>query len=246
MDVVKFLEMAQHRCTMKWSVFHIAAMRGIDCVFAKMREVCFETFVSMIDAKDAHSKTPLFYGLKNKSSATARTLLHFGANPRILNGLQRNALHHAVIEKHEDIVRLLISSDAALQNAFEVHGYTPFHLAIHYGHLEIARLFPPNEVRFFSANAKDPPLSIASSNGHISIMRWLLDGGADINCRNAYGDTALKLAAHGGQLEAVKLLVSKGAKVNVPDICELTPRDAAQQRGKLGVVSYLDGIAGLP
>lgn len=245
MDVAKFIEMARHRCTMKWSIFHISAMRGIDCIFAMTRELSFETFVSMLDAKDAQSKTPLFYGLKNKSSATARILLNFLANPRILNGLQRNAMHHAVIEKHQDIVTLLIRSYADLRNTFDVYGYTPFHLAIHEGNLEIAQLFPPDEMRVISANARDPPLSIASSNGHISIMRWLLDEGVDINYRNPYGDTALKLAAHEGKLEAVKLLVSKGAKVNVPDICGTTARDAAQQRGKLDVVFYLDGIAGL-
>ena len=52
----------------------------------------------------------------------------------------------------------------------------------------------------------------AAKNGHIEVVRLLLDNGADINA-NFFGSTALKYSAMNGHVEVVKFLLDKGADV---------------------------------
>jgi ankyrin repeat protein len=66
------------------------------------------------------------------------------------------------------------------------------------------------------ANAKseagDPALMTAAGVGSVEAMRFLLDQGAEVDARNAFGSTALIWAAT--DLAKVQLLVDRGANVN--------------------------------
>jgi ankyrin repeat protein len=55
--------------------------------------------------------------------------------------------------------------------------------------------------------------------GHYELTQWLLDQGADINCRleKESGQTALHVAAWNGDIRMVKLLVAGGANVHALD-----------------------------
>lgn len=57
-------------------------------------------------------------------------------------------------------------------------------------------------------------LDWAAVKGHVEVVQFLLDNGADIDCRGSFGDTPLIRAAGNGQLEVVKLLLAAGADVN--------------------------------
>jgi hypothetical protein len=54
---------------------------------------------------------------------------------------------------------------------------------------------------------------IASQNGHIEIVKLLLDKGADINLQNSNDETALILAHKNGHTEIVTLLLNKETKI---------------------------------
>jgi ankyrin repeat protein len=56
-------------------------------------------------------------------------------------------------------------------------------------------------------------LHLAAGEGHLEIVKLLLEHGADVNAKTAY-ETALHLAAGEGHLEIVKLLLEHGADVN--------------------------------
>jgi ankyrin repeat protein len=58
----------------------------------------------------------------------------------------------------------------------------------------------------------DRALKSASQNGHIEVIKFLLENGADIH---ADSDKALRYAASYGQLEAVRLLLDRGANIHV-------------------------------
>ncbi len=53
-----------------------------------------------------------------------------------------------------------------------------------------------------------------ASNGHLEVVKYLINKGADINAKLNNGSTALIVATMSGQLEIVKYLISKGANVN--------------------------------
>ena len=61
----------------------------------------------------------------------------------------------------------------------------------------------------------ETPLLMAARNGHLGVMRVLLDKGANINVQSARGETALMRAASSSDVEMVKLLLSRGAKPNI-------------------------------
>ncbi|HQG27667.1 MAG TPA: ankyrin repeat domain-containing protein, partial [Candidatus Ozemobacteraceae bacterium] len=58
------------------------------------------------------------------------------------------------------------------------------------------------------------PLHFAAQSGNISIVRALLNAGADVNARNPQDITPLHLAAWDGNAEIVSLLLERGADVN--------------------------------
>ena len=56
------------------------------------------------------------------------------------------------------------------------------------------------------------PLMVASWEGHIEIVKLLIENGADVNASRPYGDiTALNEASQNGHTEIVKLLIKHGA-----------------------------------
>lgn len=62
----------------------------------------------------------------------------------------------------------------------------------------------------------DPLLVLAVKEGRPSMVRTVLNARPKVNARNAYGETALMLAALRGQTEIARLLLDRGAEVNHP------------------------------
>jgi ankyrin repeat protein len=55
------------------------------------------------------------------------------------------------------------------------------------------------------------PLNTAANNGHIDVMKLLLENGADVTVANQNGWTPLNSAAGNGHFNVVMLLLEKGA-----------------------------------
>ena len=58
------------------------------------------------------------------------------------------------------------------------------------------------------------PLYYASLNGHLDILRSLLDEGANVNAQGGWYGNALQAASERGHEQVVKTLLDKGAEVN--------------------------------
>ena len=58
------------------------------------------------------------------------------------------------------------------------------------------------------------PIIDASREGHLHVVRYLLEQGADRDMANNRGETSLHLAARNGHLETAKLLMVYGANLN--------------------------------
>ena len=83
------------------------------------------------------------------------------------------------------------------------------------------------------------PLTFAGVNGHVAVVRVLLEGGANIESVNGYGSTALHCAAYNGYLNVCRILLDWGAKVNPVDVWGETPLHDAASSGHLSVVKLL-------
>ena len=81
----------------------------------------------------------------------------------------------------------------------------------------------------------DQQLVLASEKGYLSLVKELLDRGADIHAPQG-GDKALRLAAEHGHLEVVKLLLDRGADIHAQNDYALK---LAATNGHLDVVELL-------
>ena len=69
----------------------------------------------------------------------------------------------------------------------------------------------------------------ACANGHVDIVRLLLEARADVNAKDVEGTTALMLASGLGYAEVVTLLVQAGADLNAQDSLGRTALNLAQK-----------------
>jgi ankyrin repeat protein len=53
------------------------------------------------------------------------------------------------------------------------------------------------------------PLHLAAQNGHLNVVKFLVEQQAEMNMKNTNGSTPLHLAAQNGHLNVVKFLVYK-------------------------------------
>lgn len=66
----------------------------------------------------------------------------------------------------------------------------------------------------FDSHYMNPALIQAAGNGHMNVVLFLLENGADVNVRGRDGLTPLMLASDAGHLEIVRVLLNNGADVN--------------------------------
>ena len=117
-------------------------------------------------------------------------------------------------------------------------GCKPIHKAAYKGDLKKVKEIidrHPNQINVQDAQGFTP-LHLASSKGHIEIVEFLLNHGADIELEIFNGETPLMLAAQYaryGQYETIKTLLEHGAMVNHKDQHGRTALHyAAMHRGK--------------
>jgi hypothetical protein len=87
-------------------------------------------------------------------------------------------------------------------------------------------------------------LFVAALNGHLDIVRCLVELGADVNCAEGTGETPLIIAASRGHVEVVRFLVDLGASVGVADILGETTFLASAHKGRYSTMQYLLEHAG--
>lgn len=82
-------------------------------------------------------------------------------------------------------------------------------------------------------------LVLAARYGEERVLKYLLDGGMDINSKDPYGDTALIAAAGNGQSAIVELLLGRDAKINLTNGEAHTALMSAAARGDYQLVHTL-------
>ncbi len=125
----------------------------------------------------------------------------------------------------------------------------------------------PNQLTLIpTKKGRNTSLGLAASHGHLPLIEYLLNAGADINAANNQGQTALhlavanghqpiveflakrdvsldsksvKLAAEFGFLEILKFLLSEGAPLESKRLIGTVALNVAAEEGHLEIVKYL-------
>ena len=180
------------------------------CGFQDLVEHLITKYPQDVNADGGRYVRPLVAALAGEHVQTADFLLHNGADPDVWNDSGRNPLHAIANSGNFEVSRKLIEYNPAFINAGDETGWTPLHWASG------------------SSNFKDG-----------SVVRLLLEHGADINAQDQIGWTPLYHASYCGVLEVVRLLLEHGADVEAKDINGKTPLHEAADMGHDEVVKLL-------
>ena len=165
-----------------------------------------------VNADGGYYVRPLVAALAGEHFQTADLLRHNGADPDVRGVDGRNPLHAAAYSGNLEVVRTIIEYEPTDINARDGTGWTPLFWA---------------------------------SPGHTfkdgSVLRFLLEHGADINAQSQSGRTPLHRASMNGALEVVHLLLENGADVEAKDNVGETALQFAADRGHDEVVELLRG-----
>ena len=151
------------------------------------------------------------------------------------------ALHLAVRQNHEDVVKYLLVKGADVATKTDI-GRSIYHSAAYYGYMSILQLLTSHDNRYINDadNKGFTPLYLAVQQGKIDITRYLLSKKAIISTKTSLRRTLYHKAAYDGNLSILQLLVShNGTNVNEVDNETFTALHLAVQQNHEDVVKYL-------
>ncbi len=176
---------------------------------------------------------PLTLAAYLRATPVVEALLAAGVLPTI---------HEAAILGDVETLDARLAEDPSRLHTPSPDGWTPLHLAVHFGHDNVARelLSRGADVNALSKNAEaNTPLHAAAAGAQPALVPLLVDQGATVDARGAGGHTPLHVAAANGSEHVVKALLAAGADPSIPNDAGHTPRDVAIERGADEVVPLL-------
>jgi ankyrin repeat protein len=155
-----------------------------------------------------------------------------------------SSMHEAV--KRNDIAHVARLLQRNGVDARDNHDWTPLHLAVYEGNIEVQRLLVQRGADVNSRNNMGAtPLHIAAHQGDAAATRLLLASGADVNAQQRDGLTPLHIAAveqHVPRLQylqVVRTLLDNGARPDARDRLACVPWDYAVRIGHADVARLL-------
>ena len=118
-------------------------------------------------------------------------------------------------------------------------GLTPLMLAVKAAPSDIVELLLRRDPQADAALG-GPPLVWAAAHQRPRLVEALLDGGADVNVRDAQGRTALMVAAWGGAADVVAILLQHHADLDARDAHGATALGMARRARQREVARLLE------
>lgn len=188
---------------------------------------------TLVNAKGAYDKTPLHWAAEKNYRELAEVLVSAGANLDTEVTWGMTPLQWAANMGSRDVAEVLLAHGARPQlNMWCAAGL---------GMLDVVQSFwdSPNTLKPGAGQTRSRDLGngkwgkapapesyqelvseafyIASRNGHVEVARFLLEKGADINCRGFFDAPGLHWAAINGHKPMVEFLIAHGADLHLRD-----------------------------
>jgi len=189
-----------------------------------------------VNAANDLGATPLWTASLNGSAAMVRTLLEAGAHPNLALLSGETPLMIAARSGNPEVVAQLLGRGASV-NARAARGQTALMWAVAQKHAEVVKVLlahgadvhvrsavwsqvmavPPHGLLEYNRtipHGGDTALMFAARVGDIVSATRLVAAGANVNDADAWGVSAMVLAAHAGHGALVEFLLEKGADPN--------------------------------
>ncbi|XP_016350989.1 ankyrin-3-like isoform X7 [Sinocyclocheilus anshuiensis] len=187
--------------------------------------------------------TPLAVALQQGHDQVVSLLLENDTKGKV----RLPALHIAARKDDTKAAALLLQNDhnADVESKMMVNrttesGFTPLHIAAHYGNINVATLLLNRGAAVdFKARNDITPLHVASKRGNANMVRLLLERAARIDAKTKDGLTPLHCGARSGHEQVVEMLLDRGAPILSKTKNGLSPLHMATQGDHLHSVQLL-------
>lgn len=186
--------------------------------------------------------TPLCIGSQHANIDSVRMLLDYGADINLVRADSgRTSLIVAAQEGRLEIVNELLNRNADIE-IYDLQGATVLHHMAQIGRADIMDMLlkKTNKVDIITNKVeKVTPLYMASLNGHLELVKMLLDHGADINfVRSDNGFTVLSAAIFNKNIAVVNELLNRGVDTNIL-VQGFPPLHCAAQLGDIDIMEMI-------
>jgi ankyrin repeat protein len=183
-----------------------------------------------VSSSRAGSYEDFFSAIRQDDDRTVKALLIRGFDPNTRDPKGFHGLFLAVREPAPKVAFTLIDWPKTDVESRTAQDESPLMISALKGQFDLAsRLIERG------ADVNKPgwtPLHYAATNGHVAVIRLLLDKHAYIDSAAPSGTTPLMMAAHYGTPEAVKVLLEEGADPMLKNLQGLSAIDFANRAGR--------------
>ncbi|XP_061859025.1 ankyrin repeat and KH domain-containing protein 1 isoform X10 [Colius striatus] len=185
--------------------------------YYELAQVLLAMHANVEDRGNKGDITPLMAAASGGYVDIVKLLLVHCADVNAQSSTGNTALTYACAGGFVDIVKVLLKAGANIEDHNE-NGHTPLMEAASAGHVEVARVLLEYGagINTHSNEFKESALTLACYKGHLDMVRFLLEAGADQEHKTDEMHTALMEACMDGHVEVARLLLDSGAQVNMP------------------------------
>ncbi|XP_063088286.1 ankyrin repeat and KH domain-containing protein 1 isoform X8 [Cavia porcellus] len=185
--------------------------------YYELAQVLLAMHANVEDRGNKGDITPLMAASSGGYLDIVKLLLLHDADVNSQSATGNTALTYACAGGFVDIVKVLLNEGANIEDHNE-NGHTPLMEAASAGHVEVARVLLDHGagINTHSNEFKESALTLACYKGHLDMVRFLLEAGADQEHKTDEMHTALMEACMDGHVEVARLLLDSGAQVNMP------------------------------
>ena len=199
-------------------------MKNLKCYFKKAIYIVVFTGFGISNAGPYED---FFRAIKNDDATSIEKLLTRGFDANTLDPQKQHGLIVAIREPSPKAAVALLNAPKINLNAFNALGESPLMLAALSGQLTLSEKLVKKGADVNKTGWT--PLHYAASNGHVEVIKLLLENHAYIDAESPNGSTPLMMASMYGNQQSVKLLLDEGADPLLKNEIGLTALQFAQR-----------------